>query len=299
MDDLKISKTKVEEAYKVLGVTRSWNVEKIKQQYKKLALQLHPDRDTGSEHLFILVKESYIVVLQDLLKSKQDKQFIDLKKDSLKSSKHKEIPDPVRLPKIKGDDVMKHFHKTFEETRIENENSRGYGKFMAPSAPPDEKIDIERRFNKFTSDSFNKEFNKDNVVNTEHFIAKYNPEPFACAKSLHFTELGVDKIEDFSGKNESRKDLHYTDYLKAYTTTKLTNGDVDEAQFKKKTINDIEKERSNISFEMNEHERRKYYDYKEQERKKEERRLREMEKQDFKIQDMFEKRNQMLLSFKS
>jgi|TARA_B100000315_G_scaffold200183_2_gene192308 molecular chaperone DnaJ len=61
--------------YEVLGLERGASGDKIKQAYRKLALQYHPDRNksAGAEEIFKEVSEAYAVLSDDVKKSQYDR----------------------------------------------------------------------------------------------------------------------------------------------------------------------------------------------------------------------------------
>ena len=122
-----------------------------------------------------------------------------------------------------------------------------------------------------------------------------SPEPFALSKNLEYTELGEHKITDFSGKNETSKELKYTDYMIAHTTNKLHPPTKSTPN---KSIDDIESERSSVRYVMNDTEIQKYERYKQNLRAKEERRVINLKNQDKEIELMFHKVNKSMLKYK-
>lgn len=280
------------DAYKILGVDRKSTLDSIKKKFKQLALELHPDKG-GNEHMFNLVKESYVYVLQDIKNASSSKDFMDLKGDH---TTYINNPDSqkrnVKLEDINEDSLKKQFHKVFNESNSKTVDSRGYGKYMVETDHTKE-ITIEKKIKKFSLDGFNKEFDNAKPLNTKHLIQSYNPEPFSLSPNLSFTELGLDKIIDFSDGNES-KDLQYTDYMKAHTTNVLHAN----IKTKERTIDDIENERASIKYVMDDKELYKYEKNKMKLQKKEDNRVIHLQKQDNNIEKMFHKVNKSMLKYK-
>ena len=282
--------------YKILGVTHSASLDTIKTNFKRLARELHPDKG-GNDHMFNIIKESYVIILRNIKQSIIDKNSDELKVGHAEYLKSQEGSGGVRNTQMYNydGDVMKKFHKVFEENIIMNDpESQGYGELMVKSEPR-KKIKIDK-FKKFTLKRFNKTFENSSPMNTTHLIKHYNPEPFAFTNQLSFTELGQDNITDFSGKNEGHKDLQYTDYIKAYTTNKLSshNNKIKEiAPYKK--LNEIEKDRSNIDYEMNQEELTDYTKYQISEKTKERSRTTRLKQKDSDMTYSFNKINKAML----
>lgn len=286
--------------YKILGVSHSSSLDTIKRKFKTLARELHPDKG-GNEHMFNILKESYVQVLKDLKGRSDSKCFMDLKNDhetyiNDPNIKTKNINlDNVNLENIDESTLRKQFQRVFTESKIKTFDSDGYEKYMDKSGPVSE-IKVERKFKKFTLDKFNKEFDKTKPINSKHLLKKYNPDPFSISRNLQYTELGVDTLDDFSGKNESSKELQYMDYMKAYTTNKLHNRENHEHVTK--SIDDIERERSSIRYVMDENEQHTYQKYNVKLKKKEGKRLSTLNKQDTETENMFHKVNRAMLKYK-
>lgn len=255
------------DAYKILGVSKTVETDVLRQKFRSLALELHPDKG-GSEHMFNVLKDSYSQILKDIKHRQTDKPFHELR------THHK--VEPVHCSD--EGERMRRFHETFEKTHRDEDNKHGYGSQMAKSEPYADEIKIKRQFKKFTVERFNDHFEKSNPTNEEHLIAKYNPEPFQTSKSLTFTEIGGGPVDDFSGSNESRNGLHYTDYMKAYTTDRLCPREV--KKLDRKNVKQLEAEREKVSFSMNDEEKDRYEEYKRSSHEKEERRLQRLREMD-------------------
>jgi curved DNA-binding protein CbpA len=284
------------DAYKILGVSKSTPLEKIKRNFKTLALELHPDRG-GNEHLFNVLKESYVQILENLKNQQQDKQFTELKQDHDHYINTKNNVKNVKLSNIDEVSVMKQFHKVFKDSKITDADSIGYGENMIKSEPRTE-INIEKTIKKFTIDKFNKQFDNAEPLNKTHLVKKYNPDPYIMSNNLQFTELGIDTISDYSGKNEYSKDLQYTDYVKAFSTNKCKPPEEKKLN-RIKTVDAIEKDRAKIKFEMNDSELNTYMKYQTKRKLKESNRVVNVEKHDIQVNNVFEKVNKAMLSYKS
>ena len=64
--------------YSVLGVSPNDDIQFIKQKYKQLALNMHPDKG-GSEALFKMLQLSYAKILEEYKLRQIDKAFDQLK----------------------------------------------------------------------------------------------------------------------------------------------------------------------------------------------------------------------------
>ena len=285
------------DAYDILGVARGASLEKVKTNFRKLALELHPDKG-GSEHLFNVLKKSYVQVLQDIKEKRNNKDFHELKEDHEEFKRTEQQMKHMHIDEEKEDDVMRQFHKVFLKNKVVSEANRGYGEMMQKTEPR-KKINIEKKIKKFSIDHFNHEFNKSKPTNNKHLVKKYNPEPFVLSKTLPYTELGVDKVVDFSNNTDNKRDLQYSDYMKAYTTNRLVEN-IDERNIgSSKTVKELEADRSKVSFHMSDKELKKYTKYKHAQENKEKERVRILEKQDHHIQDLHHKVNAAMLSYKT
>ena len=94
------------------------------------------------------------------------------------------------------------------------------------------------------------------------------------------------KIKDFSGESGG---LHFRDYKDAYTNTYLVDEDDTNVSSRAQDINQIEKERGNISYEMDEKQQQIYMLKKIQEEQEEELRIERLKQDDSKAFDIYEK----------
>ena len=85
--------------------------------------------------------------------------------------------------------------------------------------------------------------------------------------------------------------------MKAHTTNRLSEGSSKNIQ-KYKTVDDVERDRSNISFQMDEEELKKYTAFKMKQERKEKQRIKTLESKDQHISNLYEKVNKSMLQHK-
>ena len=285
------------DAYQILGVTKLSSMKEVRKQFKKIAMDVHPDKG-GSDHLFQILKKSYVQVLQDIKTRQVDKQFNELKDEHNQYKEEISSKKNVHLKNVGENELSKKFNMVFESNKMKDENSRGYGKKMTKSNGKRDDIEISKTINKFSIKTFNKEFEKTTPINEKHLIKKYNPQPFILSNTLPYTELGLNKINDFSTRTDCKNGLQYTDYMKAHTTNRLSQAKDNVSIPKNKTITDIEKDRANISFIMDENELKKYTMYTMKENENEMKRLKAVETKDKHIHNLYEKVNKSMIEYK-
>lgn len=306
---------------KILNLPKNYTAEMLRANFKKIALQAHPDKG-GSEYLFNLVTECYKYLAKELKRKEQDKQYHELKneaqnyyKQQMESSSHSkkttsasqsgsasssrseyrtaQEPDKKALQShfYKGSRFdPKKFNQFFEQNKLE-ENDVGYKEWMQQ-----QEVKEAPKYNgSFTSGGFNKHFeqNVKSQPNSKVLIKYSEPEPLVASKSLAFTEIGNESTDDFSGENRSIKDLNYMDYRIAHTTSRIVDPSVVQRQ-DFKDIKELESARGNISYTMNDQELRAYHKKKRQEEKMEELRKQKMREYDIKVQQHYERLNGLL-----
>ena len=102
--------------YKILGLSKTYTLDELKQKYRKTALQCHPDKIGGNDHLFKMVTASYKLLYKELERKKTDKQFNELKKDFISQ----EQPVNRQPPPSKESFNLDRFNKVFADTKIES-----------------------------------------------------------------------------------------------------------------------------------------------------------------------------------
>ena len=233
---------------KLFSLERGYTLDQLKISYKRLALKTHPDKG-GSKEKFELVTKCYFSLLEDLKKQEQDKQFFDLKKGSdeyikTQNSTSQRFTSSKDDASISKDSFnLRKFNKIFEEHKLYDPDEEGYEEWFRNNE--NKSTDIPKIFSdKFNIQVFNSTF-KDNVKNQTSDIVEYKePSAIVSADKLEFSELGGTGKDDFGRNNQ------YTDLKKAYTTQSTFINSNLKARKSYRTIDDYERERADVSYEM-------------------------------------------------
>lgn len=308
---------------KVLDLPKNYTAEMLRENYKRLALKAHPDKG-GSEYLFKLLTQCYKYLASDLKKKEADKQFHELKQEFLNeldkaksssrsrsqnsSSSQKSRPSQQQQQQRSYDEPNQgsvqnafykgsrfdqdKFNKFFMDNKLADEvHEQGYKEWMESNASRE----APQFKGSFNSQGFNSHFEKHAKADGNHkqLIKYQEPEALVTSKRLGFTELGQDSIDDFSGDNKSLKNLNYTDYRLAHTTSRIVDpSTVDRQDFR--NIQELEHSRGSISYQMSEEEYAVYMKKKRQQEKLDEQRQQVLRSYDELVQQHYQKINGML-----
>ena len=279
--------------FKILKVSKSDSLEHIRNTFKRVAKNVHPDKG-GSDEMFNIVVEAYREIFK-LKKIEEEKSFEQMKNDSRRYSSEQKATRSVHFAEDKyksEEEFQTKFNRIFEDNRLGDANDDGYGRMMAASNPLREDINIER--NVRSEKELNTSFDDQKALNTD--IVKYKEPEALCVQSkrLQYDELGVENVDDFSSDTIG-KQLLYSDYMKAHTTNKL----VDKSQIKQhkkfKNLEDIKKQRLKQSFELTDEDRRVIEEQEKKSKMKEQQRKKVLAERDRLSQTHFERVNKLML----
>ena len=273
--------------YRILNLNKNFTQQELREAYKKLALQVHPDRG-GTDYMFKLVTYCYKLLCKEYNNRTSDKQYHELKEDF----KKKEKIFPTALPKNDKFNIDK-FNKVFEENKMETVQDSGYADFLRDTPARDEPTKLS---GKITQESFNRKFEEYTPRNTTgKFMVKYRePEALMASKKMAFTVLGEDSIDDFSGDNMTKKNLNFMDLKLAHTTSRIVDPKKVKSRKEYKTIDEFEADRSSISFQMSEKDRIYYEKQEKLEQAKEQTRLKKLAEQDVLASEHFQRLHNLL-----
>ena len=257
--------------YEVLGVGKQFTWDELKDAYKRVAKLVHPDKG-GNEQLFNTVTTCFKKLAHELKMKEVDKPHHVLKAASQAASQASQaysdtrdrglVPPPIVNQKD-GNDFSSKFNQFFDEYKIDDADTmhHGYGHMMTPSSKNREDIKIDKKLTKFTNNAFNKAFEKQAPLSKDVIIYK-EPEPLVLAKNIQYTELGVDKVDDFTHVEDPAQrrggGLQYTDYMRAYTTSRLVDPRAIEKRKEFKNVEEYEMSRASRTQELMTSEEKEY-----------------------------------------
>ena len=288
--------------YEVLNVSKNFTWNELKEAYRKLAINTHPDKQGGNKDLFNIITICFKKLGDELKRREDDKGHHDLKKQSndffhKMTNNEQAHPSEVLSPSdIKMTPTK--FNKNFEKCKLYDEEIEfGYGSKMEVSTKVREDINIEKliKKNKIDNESFNNLFNKNVPVNKA--LIKYRePEPLILAKTLQFTELGGKRPDDYSSSIEKNSSLAYTDYMRAHDGTRLVDPSLMKNVKEFKSVDEYEAYRENKAKKVLSTRELKAEELKKmKEAKAEEERLERLKVYDKKVEKSYEKASQLFL----
>lgn len=288
--------------YEVLNVSKNFTWNELKEAYRKLAINTHPDKQGGNKDLFNIITICFKKLGDELKRREDDKGHHDLKKQSndyfhkMTNNEHAHPSEVLAPSDIKMTPTK--FNKNFEKCKLYDEEIEfGYGSKMEVSTKVREDISIEKliKKNKIDNESFNNLFNKNVPVNKA--LIKYRePEPLILAKTLQFTELGGKRPDDYSSSIEKNSSLAYTDYMRAHDGTRLVDPSLMKNVKEFKSVDEYEAYRENKAKKVLSTRELKAEELKKmKEAKAEEERLERLKVYDKKVEKSYEKASQLFL----
>ena len=279
--------------YKELNIGQNYDESSLKKAYLKRAMETHPDRG-GTQEGFQRVTVSYKALMIKLKNETESHEHNELRENS---SQFMNGQNHDNKQNVKYQDLSKNFNSNifnqiYEETKVEDVYDDGYETWMKKNEVGEEDVQNNPSL---TKENFNSEFSK---IKKKQFkkkggkITKYQApmEDISYKNKSAIMTLGQGKVDDFSGESGG---LAYRDYKDAYTNTYLVDevGGVDPSR--PKDLKETQKQRKNISYEMDEKEQQIYALQKIKEEKEERLRLERLanyERRAFNIYDQVHQR---------
>ena len=251
---LKLFENQNIDALRLFQLPKNYTLEQLKQAYKKLAIKTHPDKPNGSKQKFQLVTKSYFLLVEKHKKRQQDKQYMDLRNESQKyiEKQRQNVGSNIHMDKEKFN--VKLFNKLYEQNKLDDPNDKGYEDWLRND---EEVVEQPKIFSdKFNINVFNTMFEKmkdREIENANNEVIQYRqPNAVVSAeRNMNYTDIDIygKHNTNFTKAVRGREKLGYTDLKDAYTKTKLIN--TSQVQMKQyKNLDELERERSNIDYEM-------------------------------------------------
>ena len=226
--------------YKVYGYKKNQKIDinDLKQKFKTYAMQTHPDRNNGNSRNFKLIKMGYEKIMEDIETKKEEKQFNMLKNNSVDFLQNQKRNQNTKFNKDNFD--LNNFNTVYSENKIEDVNDSGYSDWIKNNSYDSE--DIPKN-NKLSGNmgQFNRIFDSTVTVNNGSVQKYQDPKTLFMNNYNNCSELGVDKVDNYTGETKSIK---FTDYKEAHTTSKLIDTNTKYKQYR--NISELESARSNI-----------------------------------------------------
>ena len=278
--------------YKILEIDRDYTPESLKEKYKEMALKYHPDKG-GDVEVFQDITKSYIYLLKKYKENMPDKQIFELKDEFNDFSKEQKNNKNTLL----GDRNfnLNNFNNAFDQHFTKT--TKGYGDFLkngdieSNNEKPEHNSYIFS--DKFNISIFNKIFNTTSKKIKKETLVVYKEPETIFQSSAGYSEIGEDdELEDYTSGFTFDKKIHYTDCKRAYTAPEDLNSiEMDSYN----SIDELEKHRKNISYNMSDEDKHKYDNFIELNRIKELQKQKKIEKTDLNILKKYKKFNNIML----
>ena len=299
-DYLKSQINKFEEKYnpwEILGLEQDdLETSNIKKAYKKMALKFHPDKAGPKyESKFQLITQAYIYLLT------KSEEYNDLDNKINKSVEKMDYEDNIneKVENIyidKDNFNVNNFNKIFDKYKVPSSFDNGYSNLFNQEIKKEKDTDDNAIFGKkFNSDVFNSHFNNiKNKKNVNQSVIRYDePQAMESALNSNLESLGIDNVEDFGSMNNNS--LSYTDYKKAHIDENLLI-DADKVSYKTyKSVDQLENDRSNISYTPSSKEKQRYEYLEKQKLEEDNYRSQQMRMKDDMISNHYKKVNQRMI----
>ncbi len=292
--------------YRMFNLSKNYTLEELRKQYKRLAIQVHPDKTGGSDYLFQQCYAAYKFLVKEFEKRKVDRPFNELRSES------KSYIDTQQQQRTREGGGSKpkfniaSFNRIFEDNRMEDVNqSHGYGRWMATSSQEREDFQQKNTVGKYTHEGFNRAFDSQVPLSkSQTSLIRRAADPVAAASTSEKTdceELGLTRITDF-GDRLTNRGISYADYKRAHSTHRLVDPHMLEAVTERShsvsvdnAMRRMEAERERVAYVMNDRDRRKYEKQKIAMERKEQGRLHEIKRRDELIEQNFNRMQRLLL----
>ena len=279
--------------YKILEIDKNYTLDELKSKYKEMAFKFHPDKG-GDTEIFKEITQSYIYLLKKYKENMPDKQIFELKDEFNDFSKEQKNNKNTLL----GDRNfnLNNFNNAFDQ--YFTKTTKGYGDFLKNGDIESNNKKSEHNSyifsDKFNISIFNKIFNTTSKKIKKETLVVYKEPETIYQSNAGYSEIGEDdeELDDYTSGFTFDKKIHYTDCKKAYTAPEDLNS-IQMDSFD--SIDQLEKHRKNISYNMSDEDKNKYDNFIELNRLKELQKQKKIERTDLNILKKYKKFNNIML----
>jgi curved DNA-binding protein CbpA len=278
---------RLEYYHQVLNLPRGFTMEQLRYNYKALARHLHPDKRNArlsaeqANATFQTLTEAYRALLQEA--ANNERSFDAMRREAQASTNPplSTAQNAKLIADAKKGFSLERFNEVFEQDRMkEPVVDAGYAEWMQRHDPdkklPEAELTANRQLIRYTEPT---------------------PVTFSRKGCVQYTELGVDRVDDYSREDATRHGIQYTDYRVAHTTTRLVDEAVAADRVGYKSIEDVRKQRAAISYQMSEADLRNQADKQRSDEEAEQRRQEAQRSYDTRLTAHFERVHRNLLGF--
>ena len=283
-------------AMKIFKLDSNFTIKQLKDEFKKLALQTHPDKG-GDKHLFMIITKAYARLLKNIKKRTKQQNFFELKSESQNYNESQPKKNNLKFnQENNGGFNLNRFNKIYSDNRLEDEEEEGYEDWIMKNLP-EESTDNPKILKKFNKKSFHTQFEKEKDKQTGTEIIKYEePKPMAISNRVKYTELGGKRPDSYGQSyNINNHGIGYTDFKEAHTKTVLINPKIIKKRKIYRDVQDIEDNRGKISYKLSEKDRKYQEKKKKMQELHEKQRIQRLRKRDITIEKHFDKINKLML----
>jgi curved DNA-binding protein CbpA len=244
---------------RLFQLNENYSLDELKNAYRKLALRTHPDRPNGNKEKFQVVTTCYFSLIEKLKMRQKEASFDRMRHDSRDYFKEQnQVSQKYTSKKSNADNPLfnkndkqfnsKMFNKIFDENKLYDSNEEGYDDWLKNG---DDTPQPKVFSNKFNIDVFNNTFSDSKDTSSSQEIIEYKePQALVSCNNIQYTDIDQSGKKNFTKSSDNNNDLGYSDLKSAYTKTNnlINPNNVNIKQYR--NIDELEQDRSNISFEQ-------------------------------------------------
>jgi curved DNA-binding protein CbpA len=255
------------ELLKLFNLPKVYTLDELKKSYKALLVKYHPDKSKKIEStdVFTFITHCFQILYEELKRQVLDKDHL-----TLQSEFKQEKSTFTYSPQNSKFDNQK-FNELFDKFKVATDD-KGHGNWLKSDEKPthtDKKVVVYKEPTPLVSS-----------------IGKYNFEELGKKNKGEFNDVMTNKI----------KSISFMDLKTAHSTTELIDPSSNINRKEYKNVDELERDRANVSFTMNDEELHQYLQLQEKKKRAEVKRLQILEQNDRTIEENFKKVNPLLLS---